>query len=298
MKVEKEIFRELGAFLLIGTAICVVLLFTGCGAPPVSAPAPAAVASVPVESELPRNSAVPAGSARGASSSLQKSKTSSYSRAPQRPGLGTGWGKRVSSALGNTHFVRESNQPFGGVGMIYYNDRDGIEAMAGPRKNKTVSYQLAANGAVEWGVKSGWGHPDHYMAGARRFVVGKNGKSYSIVVRNVSDSRVEVVLSVDGLDVMDGKGASFKKRGYILAPGEKIEVEGFRTSYDAVAAFKFSTVRGSYANLRQGRTRDVGVIGLAVFAQKNSPPWRWSNGEVRERDEARPFAEAPLRTVR
>ena len=181
--------------------------------------------------------------------------------------------------------------------MIYYNDQEGIDAMAGPYKNKTTAFQTAANGTVEWAVKSGWGSPDHYMSGSRRYVVGKKGKNYTLVVRNVSESRLEAVLSVDGLDVMDGRAASFKKRGYILAPGEKLEVKGFRTSYDAVAAFKFSTVDASYSSLRHGQTRDVGVIGLAVFAEKGRSPRRWSQ-EAGQRNEARPFAEAPLRTVR
>jgi hypothetical protein len=181
--------------------------------------------------------------------------------------------------------------------MIYYNDRSGVEAMAGAYKNKTSGLQRAAGGAVEWGVKSGWGFADHYMAGGKRFVVGRKGHDYSILVRNVSQSRVEIVLSVDGLDVMDGKAASFKKRGYILAPGEEIEVEGFRTSYDQVAKFEFSSVAASYSNLRHGTARDVGVIGLAVFAEKGHAPWPHVN-EVGNRNAARAFAEAPLRKAR
>ncbi len=295
---KKEVIQELGTFLLIGAALCAVLIFTSCStspAPSVAAPAPESVSAEPVGS----SGLVDTTSAAPRSLSQTRRLTRKPSAVPQnRPGLGTGWGKRISSSLGNTSFTRENNRPFGGVAMVYYNDQEGIEAMAGPYKNKTSPLQKAANGAVEWGVKSGWGHPDHYMSGAKRFVVGKNGKNYSLIVRNVSDSRLEVVLSVDGLDVMDGQTASFKKRGYILAPGEKIEVKGFRTSYNAVAAFKFSSVSASYSNLRHGQTRDVGVIGLAVFAEKGSSPWRWSTGEAYRRNEARPFAEAPLRTAR
>lgn len=291
MKVKKEVFQELGAFLLIGAAVCAVLILASCSTAPM-APAPASEA-------VPMATVGATGMSADASPAAKRSASSPSLSFPQnRPGLGTGWGDSISSSLNNTYFVRESDRPFGGVAMIYYNDQEGINAMAGPYKNKTSAYQRAANGAVEWGIKSGWGTPDHYMAGAKRYVVGKKGRSYSLVVRNVSDSRLEVVLSVDGLDVMDGKAASFKKRGYIIAPGEKIEVKGFRTSYDAVAAFEFSTVGASYSNLRHGQTRDVGVIGLAVFAEKGSAPWRWSNGEVSQRGEARPFAEAPLRTVR
>jgi hypothetical protein len=60
----------------------------------------------------------------------------------------------------------------------------------------------------------------------RWFVVGEEGRRYSIVVRNRSDFRLEIVLSVDGLDVIDGRPASFRKRGYIVNPNRKLVVEG------------------------------------------------------------------------
>ena len=153
--------------------------------------------------------------------------------------------------------------------------------------------QPAANGLVEWGIKGSWGSLKNYQSGGRRYVVGRKGSTYSIVVKNVCHSPLEVVLSVDGLDVMDGKPASFRKRGYIIQPGKTLVVKGFRTSESAVAAFKFSSVANSYSNLRHGTTRNVGVIGLAVFTQKGVDPWRWSRRAIQERSNARPFAEAP-----
>lgn len=268
---------------MIGLAIGAVLFLANCSGPTgVSAP--------------PSMVAEPAAAETAADSQSGRAATSK-SFTNQRPGLGTGWGDEVRSSLANTRFTRASNKPIGGIATIYYNDRDGVEAMAGRYKNKTGAFQSAADGTVEWAIKSGWGYPDHYMAGSRRYVVGKKGKEYSIFVRNQSEGRLEVVLSVDGLDVMDGKGASFKKRGYIIEPGESLEVEGFRTSYDTLAAFKFSGVSTSYSNLRHNTTRDVGVIGLAVFAEKGRGPWRWSRDEIKSRDSARPFAEAPPRTV-
>lgn len=67
--------------------------------------------------------------------------------------------------------------------------------------------------------------------------------------------RLEVVLSVDGLDVLDGGPASFRKRGYVVPSHGQISVDGFRQSTDAVAAFRFSSVRESYANQKYGETR-------------------------------------------
>jgi hypothetical protein len=37
----------------------------------------------------------------------------------------------------------------------------------------------------------------------------------------------------------------------------------------------------------------VGVIGMAVFIQKNVNPWTWMPNEVHQRVTAKPFATAP-----
>lgn len=122
-------------------------------------------------------------------------------------------------------------------------------------------------------------------------MVGRKGSTYSLVIKNLCHSRLEIVLSVDGLDVMDGRPASTKKRGYIIKPGKTLTVKGFRTSDDAVAAFKFSSVSESYSNKRHGATRNVGVIGMAVFTEKGVDPWKWSKPAVRQRHQANAFAE-------
>ena len=212
--------------------------------------------------------------------------------APERPGLGTGWGDEREAPMDYTSFRRESSKPYGGVATIYYNDRDGLDAMTGTRWSRG-GLQSAAGGLVEWGVKSRFSVLKSYYSGGRRFVVGRKGERYTLVVRNRAKSRLEIVLSVDGLDVVDGKAASTRKRGYIIAPGRTLEVEGWRTSTETVAAFEFSSVSGSYANLRHGDTRNVGVIGLAVFTERGIDPWRWMPREVDRRLDANPFAEPP-----
>ena len=134
--------------------------------------------------------------------------------------------------------------------------------------------QRTADGLVEWGVKGGWGSLKNYQSNGRRYVVGRKNSNYSLVVKNLCRSRLEIVLSVDGLDVMDGSSASFRKNGYIIQPGKTLTVKGFRTSESAVASFKFSSVDSSYSNQRHGKTRNVGVIGMAVFTEKGVDPWR------------------------
>lgn len=230
---------------------------------------------------------------RSGDQAINRNNIDSILNNPERPGLATGWGDEKTSRLSYTQFVRASSKP-AGTDVIYYNDPEGIEAMTNS-KRKVGPLQTAAGNMVEWGIKGNIGYlPSYKEYGyGRRLVAGKKGSEYSIVVKNRSKSALEIVASVDGLDVMDGKTASFSKRGYILDPGKTLEIEGFRTSHSKVAAFKFSSVSNSYANLRHGNTRNVGVIGLAVFTQKGVNPWTWTSNEVRRRDSANPFAVAP-----
>ena len=165
--------------------------------------------------------------------------------------------------------------------------------MTGYQKYKSSGMQKTAGGLVEWGVKSNWGTLKNYNSHGKRYVVGRQGSNYSLVVKNLCHSSLEVVLSIDGLDVSNGKPASWKQRGYIIPAGETLSIKGFRTSESAVAAFKFSSVAGSYSNLRHGKSRNVGVIGLAVFTQRGVDPWKWSQPAIQNRHGASPFAEAP-----
>lgn len=115
----------------------------------------------------------------------------------------------------------------------------------------------------------------------RTFVMGTRGERYKIRVRNPLSERVEVVVSVDGLDAIDGRPASRQKRGYVLEPFGALDIEGFRTSMDEVAAFRFSSVRDSYA-AKKDLAENVGVIGVAVFRERPRPV------VIAPRDEAPP----------
>jgi hypothetical protein len=113
-----------------------------------------------------------------------------------------------------------------------------------------------------------------FMQQGRRFVMGEMGERYRIHLVNPTASRVEAVISVDGLDAIDGRQASFEKRGYIIPAFGDVTIDGWRTSLDSVAAFRFSSVRESYAG-RTGHDRNIGVVGVAFFRER--PPvvmWR------------------------
>jgi hypothetical protein len=254
---------RLGALLASG------LLIASCGMPGSQTAAPTAEYSAP----------------SGGSSSRSDGAMSPA----QRSGLATGWGTERQSTIYEWDFTRSSNQPVG-TDAIYYHDPEGIRAMT-RRVDRVGALQEAAGGLVEWGVKGKVMFLPTFMEGAtgRRLVQGEKGSAYALVVRNKSFRTLEVVLSVDGLDVMDGATATFSKRGYLVSPGKTLVVEGFRTSNQSVAEFRFSTVAGSYANQKHGDTRNVGVIGLAVFTPKSDRAYATPPGN---RGNARPFAES------
>jgi len=103
-----------------------------------------------------------------------------------------------------------------------------------------------------------------YANGGRFYVMGEQGQRYLIRITNPTPRRVEAVVTVDGLDVIDGEPGDLRKRGYVVPAGGDLEIEGFRTSTADVATFRFSAVDASYAG-RKGKARNVGVIAVALF---------------------------------
>lgn len=100
------------------------------------------------------------------------------------------------------------------------------------------------------------------------YVAGQHGERYQVRLTNTSSSRVEVVLTVDGRDVIKGEPGSVETRGYILGPHEDTTIEGWRTSDDTVAAFRFGADKSKAYSAQLGTGAHLGVIGVAVFKEK------------------------------
>lgn len=105
----------------------------------------------------------------------------------------------------------------------------------------------------------------------RFYVQGNVGERYTIRVTNPTPNRVEAVVTVDGLDVIDGENGDLRKRGYVVPAYGDVRIEGFRTSQADVATFRFSSVGESYAG-RKGKARNVGVIAVAIFEEQAPEP--------------------------
>lgn len=215
-------------------------------------------------------------------------------RAQNRPGLGTSYGEQRYSSVRNVEFQRKHRNRPEAVLSLWYDDWAGVEAAArrqGWQHPQWASASEGSNGLSvalldEYGNTLSGGR-----VGNRAYAVGEPGARYMLSVHNGTGERYEVVASVDGLDVIDGEPGSYKKRGYVVEPWSSVQIDGWRTSDESVAAFRFSSIRDSYAG-RKGKARNVGVIGFAFFAEDApryaEPPPPRPHYDHR-RDHANPF---------
>lgn len=205
---------------------------------------------------------------------------------PDRPGLGTSWGEQVSAPISYAPFQRASTSAWAEV-ALHYNDAQGVQAHAAYLGTRAAPLEvIAGDGAISVALVDDIGRTlPGFTAQGRSLIMGEDGARYRIVVRNATTARFEIVASVDGLDVIDGRPADPNRRGYIVDPHDTLVIDGFRTSDDAVAAFRFGKVAESYAAQTSG-DRNVGVIGLAIFSERGAT---WTVGELHARDTADPF---------
>jgi hypothetical protein len=109
----------------------------------------------------------------------------------------------------------------------------------------------------------------HYYRG-EYWVAGRPGGRYAIEIHNRLGERLLAVTSVDGVNVVSGATAGWDQGGYVFGPGDRYQITGWRKSDAEVAAFTFTDLPNSYA-ARTGRPANVGVIGVAVFRERQPP---------------------------
>lgn len=113
---------------------------------------------------------------------------------------------------------------------------------------------------------------NEYLHEGETFVEGRGGSNYEIEIVNLTNERVEAVLAVDGLSVIDGKEAGAESTGYLLHARERIRVPGWKLTDEQVAAFQFAGKKNSYAATTEGGSaRNTGVIGVMAFKERRKP---------------------------
>jgi hypothetical protein len=108
-----------------------------------------------------------------------------------------------------------------------------------------------------------------YQHNNQVFIEGRQGSNYEIELRNHTLARVQAILSVDGLSVIDGQKAGANSRSYLIEPGVPLRIPGWLINEQNAAKFAFAGKQDSYASqISDGQTRNIGVIGVLVYTEK------------------------------
>lgn len=108
----------------------------------------------------------------------------------------------------------------------------------------------------------------HIEHGNQTFVEVPESGEYQIQLYNDSHRRRMAVVSVDGINVINGDEADHDGPSYVLRPWETLVIPGWRRDDGSVAAFQFEEQEESYAARTGHGTTNVGVVGVAVFDEK------------------------------
>jgi len=173
--------------------------------------------------------------------------------------LGTQWGETIAEPTYGVEATRISNTPISLTKITYsshYFSGRGLTGLS------------IANGRIDFDISNERG--EKYTLVSRSnddfSLSGNAGDAYRLHFKNLSNHRYEVVATVDGLDVLNGRPGSLANNGYILDPGASLMISGFRKNSNEIAAFRLSATADAYAaNSAAGNINNTGVIGVAIF---------------------------------
>lgn len=125
-----------------------------------------------------------------------------------------------------------------------------------------------------------------YNHRGKTFVEAKEGSEYVLEIKNNSWEKILAVVSVDGLNVVDGKAADEHGPGYVMDRYTAQKLYGFQYSPEKVASFKFGAMGattidpktgevvplGYAASKKDGSEKNTGVIGVRIWDEVPKPP--------------------------
>ena len=163
----------------------------------------------------------------------------------------------------------------------------GVALAFAPAARASSAWQNAADGRLVdvQVIVDGSSAPLYMKPGAwdRRYFQAFRGRNYSLAVANNSGQRVGVLISVDGLNVVNGERSSLAgtEAMYVLGPYERAVIRGWRTSMREVRKFVFVDEERSYAERTGQANGDMGWIRVLSFREQQPQVWI----EPRERRE-------------
>lgn len=155
------------------------------------------------------------------------------------------------------------------VMRCYYGPAEGVKQMieelqdvARPVRGVT----RLGNGAVALGFQNERGRwLRAFECGGMLLVEGAEGQPYRLVVENKTDVILEVLPSVDGLDLQSGTALELKQRGRMMPPRGKTVFDAISGADGKAAPLKFRAVKGTQALYQISSTGTLGAVQLAVF---------------------------------
>jgi len=118
-------------------------------------------------------------------------------------------------------------------------------------------------------------------ADSRMYFEAREGRNYGIVLHNRTGERVGVVLTVDGLNVIDGRRSQLTNSEpmYVLDPWETATIQGWRTSQHDIRKFVFVDEERSYAERTNQGNGDLGWIRVNAYREVRPFAW-WGLGKT------------------
>ena len=157
---------------------------------------------------------------------------------------------------------------------LYYGDGASVMSMIEAQDDYVGRFRglhRIANGIVSVGVKKGPGKwLRTHECGGHLFVEAKPGDGCQIVLRNETRNRLEIVVAMDGRDVLTGAHESIHNPGVILAPGEVRLIGGGK---DPNLSFGPGRPDPARPVIQPWMKSASGSISLSIFHEKGRLPW-------------------------
>lgn len=141
----------------------------------------------------------------------------------------------------------------------------------------SINTSIAQNISVKIVTDGGYVFPTYPTTAPngsyRAYLEAKRNAGYGIRIKNHTDRRIAIVVTVDGRNIISGKKSYLRntEKFYILNRYAEATYRGWRTSSDTINRFFFTEESNSYANA-WGDNSAMGVIAVAAYAEKIPPP--------------------------
>lgn len=106
-----------------------------------------------------------------------------------------------------------------------------------------------------------------YSYEGKLFIEAKEGSEFEIDIHNNTYNRILSIISVDGINALDGNPADIDGNGYVIDNNRNARIKGWRINDNEVSAFQFTKKESSYA-AEKGSAINCGVVSVLLWSEK------------------------------